>query len=208
MDVHAVTMDAEAAAKAFREYRAAFMAERNRVDGELMRGYKALAEGKTLISLTEALQVAGVDEAGRPRIAIARADESAIEMERTRAGAVTYTPDFWSRVAASDRRFEFPDGTLPEATPEQLAVTGRTRWGGGSQPLIDGRWTASIPFIPPQYRPPHRLENYHLLWEADWRVSRGSQRRDPMLLRRMGGDLFAVVAAWDLTEIEKLVLAR
>ena len=73
-------------------------------------------------------------------------------------------------------------------------------WSGG--------WWASIPYIPPQFRPPHALENYHLLWEAEWRRNSGSQRRDPMLLRRIGGDLFAVVAAWDLTDVEKLVLAR
>lgn len=209
MDVNAVTMETEAAEKAFREYRGAFMAERNRIDGELMRGYKALAEGKTLISLTEAIQASGVDEMGRPKLAIARADETQIQQERTRAGSVVYRPDFWGRASSADRVFEFPDGTLPEITDEQNAITvGVTRWDGTRRPGWEQRWTATLPFIPPQYRPPLKMENYHLLWEAEWRLARGSQRRDPMLLRRVGGDLFAVVAAWDLTKIEKLVLAR
>lgn len=198
MDIQtAVTLDPEAADKAFREYRAAFMADRNRIDGELMRGYKALAEGKRLISLTEAIQTGGVDQFGRPNLAIARADEQQIEMERERNGTLIYTPERWSRISSTDRIFEFPAGTLPELTEEQGVGTMWSR-----------RWMASLPFIPPQYRPPHALVNYHLLWEAEWRQARGSQRRDPMLLKRVGGDLFAVVAAWDLTPLEKLVLAR
>ena len=200
MDVQTVTMDPAAAEAAFREYRAVFMAERNRIDGELMRGYKALSEGKTLISLTEAIQTAGVDGLGRPRLAIARADETAIAFNRTREGALEYWPEASSRASADDRVFAFPAGTLPG--------TMEGGWDSGRVWRTWRPWMANLPFIPPQYRPPHALQNYHLLWEAEWRQARGRQRLDPMLLRRIGGDLFAVVAAWDLTEIEKLVLAR
>lgn len=197
MDLNSVVMDQGEAEQAFREYRAAFMAERNRIDGELMRGYKALSEGKTLVSLVEAIQTGGLDDVGRPRLAIARADEQRISMEIRRAGSISYRPTF--RTQTDDRRFEFPDGTLgPPFTP------GAELW---NQPWF-GNWWASLPFIPPQYRPPRALTNYHLLWEAEWRRGTGSQRKDPVLLRRIGGDVFAVVAAWDLTPLEKLVLAR
>jgi len=201
MDVQTVTMDTEAADKAFREYRGAFMAQRNQIDGELMRGYKALSEGRTLIGLTDAIQRGGLDDVGRPRLAIARADETRIQMEIEADGSLLYIPTFWSnpRITSPDRRFDFPIDTLPRP-PRQSDQTWREPWAG--------RWEASLPFIPPQYRPPIGLVNYHLLWEAEWRRTRGAQRRDPMLLKRIGGDLFAVVAAWDLTEIEKLVLAR
>ncbi len=198
MDVNTVTMEPEVAAKAFREYRAAFMAERNRIDGELMRGYKALADGKTLISLTEAIQVGGVDEIGRPKLAIARADEVRISMSIDEDGSVDFQP-WLSGVRAADRIATFPTDTLPRPTRMK-------QWR--HEEVWAGRWWAALPFIPPQYRPPLKLDNYHLLWEAEWRRGTGPQRRDPMLLRRVGGDLFAIVAAWDLTEVEKLVLAR
>lgn len=200
MNVTEVTMEPEAAAAAFKEYRAAFMAERNRIDGELMRGYKALAEGKTLISLGDAISKAGCDEMGRPQVAIARADERAVQMQRTKAGAITYWPAN-TRATAGDRRFDLPDGTVRALTDADP----KSRWG---DPLATNRWFATLPFIPPQYRPPHGLVNYHLLWEAEWRSSFGPQRRDPLLLKHIGGQLFAVLAAWDLTEVEKLVLAR
>lgn len=200
MDVQTVTMEAEAAAQAFREYRGAFMAERNRIDGELMRTYKALSEGKTLISLTEAITTGGVDTIGRPNLAIARADEREIQMRIQGDGAVTFDPSPSTRVRIPDRLFEFRTDTLPRPPRQEGVWEHQEPWAGW--------WTATLPFIPPKYRPPLNMENYHLLWEAEWRRARGAQRRDPMLLRRVGGDLFAVVAAWDLTEIEKLVLAR
>jgi hypothetical protein len=200
MDVNTVTMEPEAAEKAFREYRAAFMAERNRIDGQLMRGYKALAEGKTVIGLTDAMTTAGADELGRPRLAIARADESQIQMRIDGDGSFRFDPDFWGRARSEDRLFSFPVGVLPPPPRTEGLDEWREPW--------NDRWTATLPFIPPQYRPPLAMQNYHLLWEAEWRRARGSQRKDPMLLRRIGGDMFAVVAAWDLTEVEKLVLAR
>ena len=92
MDVQQVTMDKDAAAQAFREYRGAFMADRNRIDGQLMRSYKALSEGKVLISLIEAVRAGGVDEIGRPNLAIARADERSIGMEINSNGSLDYRP--------------------------------------------------------------------------------------------------------------------
>ena len=66
------------------------------------------------------------------------------------------------------------------------------------------RAKAIVPIVPPQFRPAGSLKRYFILWEADWE----EVPRDPMLLRYLGGDLFAVLAVWDLTEIERTVLAR
>ena len=61
-----------------------------------------------------------------------------------------------------------------------------------------------VPIVPPQLRPHWGLHNYHILWEADWQKV---PPRDPALLERIGGDLYAVLAVWDLTELERAVLA-
>jgi hypothetical protein len=43
------------------------------------------------------------------------------------------------------------------------------------------------------------------LWEVNqWSPARPPD--DPVLLSPLGGDLYAVLAHWDLTEIEKMVL--
>lgn len=194
MDLHPMTMPEEAAQAAFKEYRGAFLAERNRIDGELMRGYKALAEGKQLIRLTETITAGGVDDLGRPRLAIARADEQQITFERGGDGSISFTPERWSNIRANDRVFNLPAGTLPRHTEG-------TPFDNGSS------WRAILPIIPPRLRPPHAVSNYHILWEATWE-KRNVRRapRDPALLKHIGGDLYAVLAIWDLSDLERAVL--
>ena len=63
---------------------------------------------------------------------------------------------------------------------------------------------AMVPLVPPPLRPAHALRNYHVLWEADWQQAPPA---DPALLKHIGGDLYAVLAIWDLTELERAVLA-
>jgi hypothetical protein len=69
------------------------------------------------------------------------------------------------------------------------------------------RWTATfraiVPTVPPLLRPRHKLSGYTILWEADWT---NEAPVDPALLKHLGGDLYAVVAVWDLTELERAVL--
>jgi len=53
-------------------------------------------------------------------------------------------------------------------------------------------------------RPKTKLEGFHTLWEVEtWTLE---PPRDPVLLRRLGGDLYVVLAVWDLTDLERAVL--
>jgi hypothetical protein len=47
-------------------------------------------------------------------------------------------------------------------------------------------------------------ERWRRLWEAEWRRV---APRDPYLLRHVGGDIWVVLAAWDLTEVERAAMA-
>jgi hypothetical protein len=188
VNLNPMTMPQEAAEAAFREYRAAFMAERNQIDGELMRGYKALREGKQLIRLSETIAAGGVDDQGRPRLAIARADEASVQVTMDRDGSCRFAPA--GNVRARDRVFQLPPDTLPR---------NNAKW-------LTNRW-ATMPLIPPRLRPRHSLSGYHVLWEAVWRAPNTRRApHDPALLKHIGGDLYAVLAVWDLTDLERAVL--
>lgn len=197
MNLNEITMDRGAAREAFLEYRQAFREEANAIDGELMRGYKELAAGRQIIRLSETIKAGGEDELHRPKLAIARADEERITFWRNRAGAVMFSPNVnWDQMARSgDRVINLGDGTLPRMTEEGV-------WS------IDTRtWAAILPIIPPRLRPPHNLSNYHVLWEAVWTKPQTRRSpKDPALLKRIGGDVFAVLAVWDLTPLEQAVL--
>jgi hypothetical protein len=180
MDLNVIAMDATEAEKAFRAYRGEFLAHRNRIDGELMKGYKAISEGKKLISLTEAIIAGGLNDQGLPRIAINQADEEFVMLDVNGSGDATFY-NGRSRHSLTVRG-------IPDLT--------RSKWNQ----------RAVMPIIPPQYRPPYNLSNYHLLWEVDKWTTAPQPRRDPALLKHIGGDLYAVLAVWDLTELESRIL--
>ena len=193
MELQTITSDRNAAREAFLDYRRAFAADHAAIDGELMRGYKALAAGKQLIRLSETIKAGGFDDQGRPKLAVARADEEQISFSRWGSGALTFTPNIqWRDSARSGDRV---------LSLGEIAPAGTTR-------ITQGTWVAMTPIIPPKFRPPQRIENFHLLWEAEWIQPQRRQRAplDPALLRRVGGDLFAVLAIWDLSPLERAVL--
>jgi hypothetical protein len=66
---------------------------------------------------------------------------------------------------------------------------------------------AMVPIIPPRYRPARsRLPRLHILWEVPaWTLVAPI---DPALLRHLRGDLWAVLATWDLTPLERAVLSQ
>lgn len=90
------------------------------------------------------------------------------------------------------------------------AVSRRSAWqtvpeGTLAPPGESGRLRTQVPIVPPPLRPRGALWRYHVLFEVEgWEAI---PPRDPILLRRIRGDLFAVVAVWDLTEVERMVLA-
>lgn len=63
---------------------------------------------------------------------------------------------------------------------------------------------AMVPLIPPALRPASDFKNFFILWEAEWQPDVAP--KDPALLKHVGGDLYAVLAVWDLTELERAVL--
>jgi hypothetical protein len=61
--------------------------------------------------------------------------------------------------------------------------------------------------VPPDVMPARGcdLSKHFVLWEVEnWDAA---PPIDPILLRPIGGNLYAVVAQWDLTEVERMIIA-
>ena len=191
MNIESLAIGREKAAELYRRYRE-HQHYSTPVDEEIRRAYQLVAHGKTLIRVTDAIQAAGIGDEGLPKLAIARAD--AKECFLRAVNQPTRGAEF--RMNSNWRRRE------NEHFSRALFVP----WPGFELPSIKGRWvfSATPPLIPINLRPKRGIENYSVLWEAEWR------RRvpvDPYLLRRIGrSDLWLVCAAWDLTEVEIAVL--
>lgn len=190
-------VDPNDARRLFLEYRNAVRQNWTEADEALMRGYRELSRGRRLISMKQTMRQGGFDEQGLPRLAVARADRDRAYTEPITSdgsGVVWTVPDgsstTWDNQYRTRYRVRFRAGTFE--VPESLPWT---RWGVHS---------AIVPSIPPRLRPAGKLDRFHILWEADWRLD---PPQDPALLRRLMGDLWVVLAVWDLTSLERAVLA-
>jgi hypothetical protein len=207
MNLDTIKMDADEAA----ERAAAYEELPNPTDEEraIWQGFAALAAGKTLINLADAIRSGGCDERGWPRLAVMGADAKwcHLGVSPLNSGLTRWT--FAPRVLAerqTDRlihRFE-----VPTKDGETVKVGG---WGWQNE-----RRRAMVPNVPPELRPrgkgtwrntPISLAHFLILWEVPEWEQAPVPPGDPALLRHLGGELYTVEAVWDLTELEQAVLA-
>ena len=190
MNVATIQMDPGQAREKLKEYRGR---KHRAADAEYQRvelAYEQLAKGTPLIILSDAIAAAPRDEKGRPRLAIARADRRQVHYSRS-----------WDRVHqfdASSQRGGRPSAELTIRVP--VATEGQSGYVSG--------W-ALIPMVPPAVIGNRALDTHFILWEVEaWADSRTGAKPDldPYLLRRVDEDLFAVVAEWDLTDVERAVM--
>ena len=180
------------ARRRFLEYRDAIGPSKNRVgergtveDRTIMAGYRAISLGRQVTDVHQSIRDAGVDHQGRPKLAICRAD----------VRVCWYQHANWRRPIFAIARHMLAD-TKPKYGRVTLPVN-CLPW------LCAEPIRAIVPSIPPRLRPKFGLHNYHILWEADWE----KPPVDPMLLKHIMGPLYAVLATWDLTELERAVIA-
>jgi hypothetical protein len=198
-----VTMPKEQALAEFEKYKAAVKRSHDAADRMMVKAYKTLSEGQGVLNLRQALSKGGVDpQTWLPKLAAMRADQPLVHFKRLSSHNGFYSHSSRNYLSRSVKtaqtarlQFVLSDHSLP-LLPEGKRQPDRFWWAH----------SAPVPPIPPQFRPADALSKYVILWEvATW--SPVQPPDDPILLKPLGGDLYAVVAQWDLTPIEQMVLA-
>ncbi len=176
-------------------------------EDEIMKDvYRSFANGQRILNVSDVLRRAPLTDKERlPTLAIARADWTVCHFEVGWQSVVFADGPWTSRSSNSGTytpktiRFGH-DGWNP-----QLVSTGaRNQLAQNLGRQLTRSAKAMVPSIPVHLRPADNLSNYHILWEAEWQPV---PPVDPILLKHIAGDMFVVVAQWDLTEIERSVLA-
>lgn len=206
MDVPLITMEPAAAMDKLQAYRHEL---KRRVDVEYeaaVAGYTVLAEGLPLLDLREVFRAAGFHPDGRPKLAVARADRPQV-MVRVRRDSLEFN------ALANPWQFNY-NGSLVV----NVAVSRRVSDGGFAgqlalsleEALLKSQGWSLVPMVPADVRPKGNLRDFFVLWEveqwADLPIS-SVPDRDPYLLRHIMGELYAVVAEWDLTDLERAIMA-
>jgi len=198
MTVTTISAPVDEAKAKLAEYRAALKKRFDKTDEALVKTYRELAKGNMIVNVRDAIISAGVDELHRPKMAIARADATHVwfqhRISTARRGEWTAVEAFFTDTTKRtvQNTYELPRDSFADCP-------------GGCNRVTHTRVRAMVPLLPPQFRPPHSLSNYHILWDVEgaWE---NEPPVDPFLIKRISGDLFAVLAVWDLTELERGVL--
>jgi hypothetical protein len=205
MNVTAIEMKPAEAERKLTAYRE-FLAKRHNEEFDAVAAaYKELAKGTPLIDAGEAIRACGWRADGRPVLAIARADQKRVSWQVgrhsrqwTKEGMTgNWAPMEWAFTATRIRNDRQRSANLRFVVPDVKT----------EPPVHPTRGTAMVPLVPPEAYPARGLDlsKHFVLWEVEsWDYA---PPIDPMLLRHIGGNLWAVVAQWDLTEIERTVIA-
>jgi len=153
-------------------------------DVTLYRALWQITRGQKVIDINKAVQDAGLNAQGLPRIAVGRADRAHVRCW-----------SFDGRVVFSHRQKPWNSSARLHRDDIALRMPNYQRHEGKAQ----------TPSIPPQHRPKGSLAGYFILWEAEWEPKPPT---DPLLLRRIDGPFFVVLAQWDLTPLEQAVLRQ
>lgn len=197
-----IEMDRDKAKEAFVAYKRGI---RDRQDEELeqiARGYRELSRGKRLIRLSETIALGGTTWRK-----VVRFDRSTVNIHLPRLACIRADAKVcYTEGIAGDGSVQFAMQKYlpPNAHRMRVTLPAGTFLGHNSR---FGSFKAMVPLVPPTLRPRWGLQNYHVLWEGEWQQDSPPPPRDPALLKHIGGDLYAVLATWDLTELERAVLA-
>lgn len=200
MEIPIMTVDPDEALRKHQAYIREKHADAYEFSQRCAAAYHALQNGRPLVSLSAAIRAGGLDENHRPRLAIARADRKEVYMSWRRGDEII-------RYCTAANPHRFNSRAWP--TLNRFVNIAQTHHD-------DHRYLRSgyalVPAVPADIRPKTGpLEGWFILWEVDhWSESSMTAQppTDPYLLEHIGGDLYAVVAQWDLSEIERAIMAE
>ena len=154
-----------------------------------------MKEGRELIDVYKTIKSAGLNENNQPRLAIARADINKVTFEKTDEGSGNFEMgNSWKdHVSLPQKTFNI-HWERQEGEPEN------------SWRINKKRISTKVPVVPIEILPDGDLSNYYILWEAnEWEAL--PETKDPILLKRISENLFAILGAWDLTELEQSIIS-
>lgn len=191
------------AKRKYREYQDAVMSSRGtQLDEKMMHAYHQLSMGRKVISLNKAMEFAGCTAKGQPTLAVASATAKTVWFVRD-AGWISDDRGDWQHPASSFVSDQSQNPGWRKCEAQRRTKTGTFRFHRSLFPgAMSLEITAKVPVVPPSKRPKACLDNYVVLWEANWEEA----PQDPYLLRRVTNDLFVVLAEWNLTDVERLMM--
>jgi hypothetical protein len=194
MNLSTIEAPIEEAKAKLDEYRNSVKDTHDETDRQIMKGYQALAEGKSLIHLRDAIATGGFNPSLLPNLAVGRMTDPRINV-RVYSDRLQFFPAAMGDWVRNDN-MGLNSGVVRIAIDRPAPPVGVSR--------TRDRASAIVPLVPPALRPKKAKHRYFVLFEADWLPV---PPRDPALIRHLVGELWVVLATWDLTDLERAAIA-
>jgi hypothetical protein len=201
MNVSIFTMDKAEADKKLLAYRSQLKKRANAEYELAVKAYETVANGQAILNIVDSFAKTGLGEDLRPKLAIARADRKEVQVSvsarERRFTFSAHSSGMWASGYSGDLIIRFPFSF----SAEQEKALPYSREG-----------YALVPMIPADVREKVKGQDkdYMILWEVEkWadRSLTSPAPRDPYLLKHIAGELYAVVAEWDLTDLERAIMS-
>lgn len=179
-----------------------YISKRTTITRDLLAVYGHLKHGGKIIDLFQTFRKVGLNENGNPKLGIVQYGARYCYLYKKHSGGAIFSNEnktSWQVYAnKSNGDVEVPGDTF-EWT-EDLNESGNNRWKTVA-PIIPPRvLTIASAKLTPQ--------NYHVLFEAElWAKSKPpAPPGDPILGKMLTPNIFGVIATWNLTELEKIII--
>ncbi len=192
------TLPKEQAREAWKKYCEVLRTRKDNFLKVMKDAHYQMKEGRELIDVYEVMKKFGLSEKNEPVFAIARADLKEVLFEKKDEG----TGRFGTEKGWTDQVTWTKDNVI---LPEKIFEIHWEREGNSDWQIKDKLIKTKVPIIPIELLPEGDLKNYYILWEViDWELL--PPPKDPILLKRISENLFAVLGSWDVTELERSVM--
>ncbi len=199
MELNEITMPEEEAKQQWKQYNELIKKRADKHLKDMKDALRYLKDGKPLIDIYTAMETAGLNKLSQPRLAIARANWEEVFFTKKDSGRGFFSGE-------TDTWYNKHKGDV-DIQPNTFQTWTRTKDSDGKDTwqLANSTIKTSIPIIPVHLHPEDSLEKYYILWEPkEWETI--PERKDPILLKRVTENLFAIMAVWDVTGLEQSII--
>lgn len=154
-------------------------------------------KGRLLLDVYEAMKKAGINSNKEPRLAIARADSKEVRFEKQDEGAGVF--DMGGGIYGYSDDVKIPQKTF-KVHWEREDGEQESSWR-----IKNKQIKTKVPIVPADLMPEGDLKNYYIIWEVKtWEQL--PETKDPFLLKRISENLFVILGAWEVTELERAII--
>lgn len=210
MNVPKIKMPIEIAKEEWKKYNQLLKKRKDKYLKDMKVAMYNLKQGKELLDIYVVMEKVGVNKNQEPKLAIARADWKKVYFTKKDSGRGFFSgreDKSWADKSIGE--IDLPPETFQHWLREKYDIklqSGKTAKADDEWRINKQKLKTKIPVIPAYMHPEGELKDYYILWEVDQWEDVPPKRDDPLLLKRITENLFVILGAWDVTELEQSII--